>query len=288
MRRLYYKNCLHPNFNSKILTMKAPAKDTRMEAIERIKIGELTVRTEPLRQALTLPVRFFIEDENEFSGLLNGILSKFQKRQTFIFKDIGGETPRVRELGEILHAPDAQHLKFSDWILLTLDGRNQSELERSAAHVKSFLEILESAGYSKRNPKRGVVVSMIRIDERFNLGDDSILKAVTDKRYPNRFRGERVDMNRYFEGMEKVQKAVRNEIDRVVPGLLKKLKQLFREKRMFYCAVSSLGMATCGFKDNPSEDENPDIVFEGQCVSEPAFVRVMDPLLWMMRAEKQL
>jgi hypothetical protein len=210
-----------------------------------------------------------------------------------VLKDIGGELINTQQLERILSEPDAKHLYNSDWLILALDAHDDLELGRSVDYIRTFLRDYETCQGSRaqvvgpaQRQCAGVVVLLTRVDGRLaGRSPDQLIDAV--RAQPNRFAGELVDLSLYFKGMIQVQKEVKAVLKREAPLVVEDLEKLFNRDRIHYAATSSLGMQPVKLTNvnQPRAEGGFELVYEGQCISEPALIRVLDPLLWVIRSE---
>lgn len=272
------QNHLSSAFLARLQPDKCNADPNTAKMIDDVRQGLLPLPTPTLRQILVLP--FWLRPLKTEDGRL------------FVIKDIGGETPQmVPDIRLLLASPDAQHLFNSRWLIIMLDARDKLSLFTSLNRAGAFLDLLKD-GTQGHPPQHGVVVTLARVDQRSQGPDDRLRQAVAKE--PNVFRIAldpqqgavlpRVDMPAYLAGMREVQEEARAEVRRVAPSFQGTLEGLFAREHIYYAATSSLGIEAA----KPTAQHPLKMTVEDIAVAEPACIRVLDPVLWMLWDEKVL
>jgi hypothetical protein len=288
----------------RIYSANSAAKDQRRMAVEQLPLGKLPVRTDvrlELSDIPMLPMAFSQGLGMVKDGL--GMGSKVQNEICIVLKDVGGESARTRTAFEFSTELNTRHLFHSDWLVLALDASDNAKLRSSSflaldflnhyenhqATLRKSLRWYERLPYvSKRGPA-GLVVMLTRVDSRHRMPNDRVFEAVRCE--PNRWPDVSTPrtpgfLDRYLEKMRDVQQEVHMLLKGECPLLMDRIEKLFDPNRTNYSAISSLGLAPV--RRLAFDPTDPNGIYEGQCITEPALVRVMDPILWIMKAEKTL
>jgi hypothetical protein len=207
-----------------------------------------------------------------------------QPRLHVVLKDIGGETLKKQREDDILEDVHKKHLWCSEWHLFIINARSEGHLDESLLHAHRWIERLHTPirdNYRVQN--RLLPRAIVAFSQCDSSGAPSALMNSLRKG-PNRFhhRGSAFSLSDYLGRMRENDREVRSFLEARDDVLLKQ----FEDKDLFsgvhFTAFSALGSPPA----DRVVDSNGELAKVPCCLTEPACVRVMDPILWIMSDEK--
>jgi hypothetical protein len=203
----------------------------------------------------------------------------------FVLKDIAGEA-LMQGFAELLRAPDKRHLITSTWHLFIINASNPDQMSASLAHAVHWIDEVHCSLLATQANQPGRPGRPPRALVMFAQCDSPrcparLVEAVNLR--PNRIHlddGPPPTVRDYMEGMAKADRLARAELKERAPKLFDLLVDTRNFASLRVGACSALGSAPVAFA---AGEDSP---YLAACATQPALVRVVDPILWMLRDEK--
>jgi hypothetical protein len=301
---------MHPNLASGFMTTAAIGQNDRMHRCLRLGLGELPGRTAKNADAqkMSYPLCFAPVRDGAWSvpprklNWLNRILSPGQSPRenlAVVLKDVAGEAISLVNMDDLLDAEEKQHLKASAWHCYIIQASNvRSDLQ---SKMREFLRQFGAWVEKGLVPRpRGAIIALSRVDELMYGVPTSLTRAVMTP--PYHFEPEtEIAPAIYWLGMQNVENEVKAYLK--ASGCSESLDRMNSLYPVVHCtAFSALGMmptynrtavaaqpagnpALGDFSSGNSRSSTESAQADGYCVTNPAMVRVMDPILWILKEE---
>jgi hypothetical protein len=198
----------------------------------------------------------------------------------FVLRDIGGEVLQQQTVPAILNDRHKAHLLSSDCHLYVLNGRSKPFLKASRDYVARWLQDMHPRLMKERPrhaPHPRAIVAVSQCD--WSTAPKKLADAL--RQGPNCFRyGEQFELGDYLQRMVDVESETRAFLRETGGRLVEMFEREYAS--VHYTAFSAFGTPPASCRQSQDGAE----VRQFKCVTEPACVRVMDPLLWLLREEK--